>query len=197
MKSSLWQSGMGGFLYKQKELFAMPDPVTHTCLSLVLARHLFREHKGLFVLAGMSPDLDVAIGGVYLLLTRPLPSSIYDFTQESLIFHPSLTAAIWFLPIYAILLSWVFRRFNQRAQTAAFRQIYTIVLCGMLFHIGLDLLQTGNRPFWPLAWEAGLGILPYTTAGFLWPLAGSIALLIADLAASYFLPAFRREKTNY
>ena len=130
----------------------MPDPITHTCLSFVFARHCFREQKGVFVLAAMSPDLDVALGGFYVLLTRPLPPSVSDFTQESLIFHPSLTAAIWFLPIYSLLLAWVFRRFNQRARTVAFRQIYTTVICGMLFHIGLDLMQTGNRLFWPITW---------------------------------------------
>lgn len=170
----------------------MPDPITHTCLSFVLARHCFREHKGLFVLAAMAPDLDVAIGGIYVLLTRPLPASVIDFTRESLIFHPSLTAAIWFLPLYGLLLSWAFRRFNQRAQTAAFGRIYTIAIYGMLFHIGLDLLQTGNRPFWPMAWEAGFGILPYTTAGLVWPLVGSITLLIADSLIFYLLQRFRR-----
>ena len=174
----------------------MPDPITHTCLSFVLARHCFREQKGLFVLAALSPDLDVALGGFYVLLTRPLPPSVSDFAQESLIFHPSLTAAIWFLPIYSLLLSWAFRRFNRRAQTVAFRQIYTAVIGGMLFHIGLDLMQTGNRLFWPMAWEFGFDILPYTTAGFVWPLVGSITLLIADSVVSYLVQRLRRPNNN-
>ena len=139
----------------------MPDPITHTCLSVVLARHRFGEHKGLFVLAALSPDLDVVIGGVYILLTQPLPHSVSDFARASMIFHPSLTAAIWFLPIYGLLLSWVFRRFNRRAKKAAFQKIYTVVIWGMLFHIGLDLLQSGNRLLWPLSWEK----LPYTWDG--------------------------------
>jgi len=174
----------------------MPDPITHTCLSFVFARHCFREQKGVFVLAAMSPDLDVALGGFYVLLTRPLPPSVSDFTQESLIFHPSLTAAIWFLPIYSLLLAWVFRRFNQRARTVAFRRIYTTVICGMLFHIGLDLMQTGNRLFWPMSWEVGFDILPYTTAGLVWPLVGSITLLIADSVVSYLLHRHRQPINN-
>ena len=174
----------------------MPDPITHTCLSFVFARHCFRAHKGLFVLAAMSPDLDVAIGGLYVLLTRPLPASISDFTQQSLTFHPGLTAAIWFLPIYSLVLSWVFRRFNQRAGRAAFKRIYAVVISGMLFHIGLDLMQTGNRLFWPLAWEFGFDILPYTSAGVVWPLVFSITLLIAD-SGGYFLLQRRRRPSNH
>ena len=174
----------------------MPDPITHTCLSFVFARHCFREQKGVFVLAAMSPDLDVVFGGVYVLLTRPLPPSVSDFTQESLIFHPSLTAAIWFLPIYSLLLSWVFRRFNRRAQRLPFGKVYMTVIWAMLFHIGLDLMQTGNRPFWPMAWEAGLGILPYTTAGFIWPLVGSITLVIVDSVVSYLLQRIHQPNSN-
>lgn len=172
----------------------MPDPITHTCLSFVIARHYFSEHKGLFVLAALSPDLDVFIGGIYVLLTRPFPSSVSDFVRASMIFHPGLTAAIWFLPIYSLMLSWVFRKFNRRAQAADFRQIYCIVICGMIFHIGLDLMQTGNLLLWPLPWEAGVGILPYTTAGLVLPLAGSIVVLIVDAGFAYFLK--RRRQSN-
>lgn len=174
----------------------MPDPITHTCVSYVFARHCFRNQKGLFVLAALSPDLDVAIGGVYILLTRPLPSSLSDFAQESLIFHPGLTAAVWFLPIYSLLLSWMFRSFCRRARAVAFRQIYTTVICGMLFHIGLDLMQTGNRLFWPMGWEVGFDILPYTTAGRVFPLVGSIVLLITDAVVSYLLKRNHHSKNN-
>ena len=173
----------------------MPDPVTHTCLSFVFARHCFRRQKGVFVLAAMSPDLDVALGGLYVLLAQPLPRSVGDFARESLVFHPGLTAAVWFLPIYGLLLSWVFRRLNPRTQAAAFKQTYTAVICGMLFHVGLDLLQTGNRPFWPMAWEAGFDILPYTTAGFVWPLVGAVTLLIADAGVACLLQ--RRRRPNH
>lgn len=169
----------------------MPDPITHTCLSYVVARHCFREQKGLFVLAALSPDIDVAVGGLYVLLTRPLPASVADFARDSLIFHPSFTAAIWFIPFYGLLLSWVFRRFNQAARGVVFARIYTIVISGMLLHVGLDLLQTGNRLLWPLAWETGFDILPYTTAGLILPMVGAIVLLIVDVVVSYRLKTSR------
>lgn len=169
----------------------MPDPITHTSLSYVIARHGFREYKGLFVLSALSPDIDVAIGGIYILLTRP-PASVDVFFQESLIFHPSLTAAIWFIPLYGLMLSWVFRRFNQSARAATFKRIYKVVISGMLLHIGLDLMQTGNRLLWPLAWEAGFGILPYTVAGRIWPMVGAIGLLIVDTVVAYRLKRTRQ-----
>ena len=158
----------------------MPDPITHASVSLVIARHWFRDRKGLFVLAALSPDLDVAIGGIFILLAGPFPTSVVDFTRASLVFHPSLSAAVWFLPFYSLLMSWGFRGISPKGAEADFGRIYTVVLAGMLLHIGLDLTQTGNRPLWPLGMKAGLDILPISKAGRIWTVMGALVLLIMD-----------------
>jgi membrane-bound metal-dependent hydrolase YbcI (DUF457 family) len=158
----------------------MPDPITHASLSLIFARHCFKDQKFLFVLAALSPDIDVFIGGIFILLSGPWPASLTDFFDKSLIFHPGLSAAIWFIPIYSLILSWVFRRIGKRAMEANFRRIYTLVLVGMLLHLGLDFLQTGNRPLWPLDLTAGLNILPYTPAGRFGTMMAAIGLLVLD-----------------
>ena len=106
----------------------MPDPITHASASYIFARHWFKKHKFLFVIAALSPDIDVAFGGAYILLTGPWPSSIGDFANKSMIFHPSLSAAIWFIPIYSVLLAWGFRRMDKKAATARFSRIRSAVL---------------------------------------------------------------------
>jgi hypothetical protein len=35
----------------------------------------------------------------------------------------------------------------------------------ILIHLLLDLMQTGNMPFWPLQFKAGLNMLPYDIPG--------------------------------
>jgi len=158
----------------------MPDPITHASLSFIFARHCFRDQKSLFVLAALSPDIDVVFGGPFILLSGPRPASLADFFDRSLIFHPGLSAAIWFIPIYSLFLSWVFRKIGKRAAEANFSRIYTLVLMGMLLHLGLDFLQTGNRPLWPLNVTVGLNILPYTPTGRFWTMIAAIGLLILD-----------------
>ena len=134
----------------------------------------------MFVLAALSPDIDVAVGGAFILLFGPLPTSFIEFADKSMIFHPSLTAALWFIPIYAVLLSWGFRKIDQRAAERSFGRIYTVVLVGMLFHIGLDLMQAGNQLLWPLGVTAGFDVLPYSPVGRVWTIIGAISLLILD-----------------
>jgi len=163
----------------------MPDPITHASLALIFARRCFKDHKFLFVLAGLSPDIDVFIGGLFILLFGPWPVSLIDFLDKSLIFHPGLSAAIWFIPVYSLTLSWVFRRIGKRAVEANFSRIYALVLVGMLLHLGLDFLQTGNRPLWPLEVTAGLNILPYTPAGRFWTMMAAIGLLTLDSLIIY------------
>ena len=163
----------------------MPDPLTHASISLVTARHGFKDHKLLFVLAGLSPDIDVFIGGIYILLSSPLPASPADFFNRSLIFHPGLSAAIWFVPAYCLILSWVFRKFVRRAAEKPYRRIYTLVGAGMLLHLGLDLLQPGNRPLWPLDVTAGFDILPYSPAGRLMTMLAAGGLLILDTLVAF------------
>ena len=109
-----------------------------------------------------------------------------------MIFHPSLSAAIWFIPIYSALLAWGFRRIDKKAATAKFSRIYGVVLAGAL-HIGLDLLQTGNRPLWPLEITFGLDVLPYSAAGRGWTMIVAIGMLIVD---SVFGFVFRRSRNH-
>ena len=163
----------------------MPDPLTHASISLVIARHGFKDHKLLFVLAGLSPDIDVFIGGVYILLTGPWPASVLDFFNRSLVFHPGLSAAVWFAPVYCLFLSWVFRKLGRRAAETPYSRIYTLVGAGMLVHLGLDFLQTGNRPLWPLDVTAGFDILPYSPGGRLLTMMAAVALLILDILWAY------------
>jgi len=163
----------------------MPDPITHASLSFIIGRHCFRDQKALFVLAALSPDIDVFIGGLFILLTGLWPVSLTDFFDKSMIFHPGLSAAIWFIPIYGLFLSWMFRKVGKRAAEANFNRIYTVVLVGMLLHLGLDFLQTGNRPLWPLDLTVGLNILPYTPGGRLGTMMAAIALLIFDTFMIY------------
>lgn len=163
----------------------MPDPFTHASISYVIARHGFKDHKLLFVLAGLSPDIDVFIGGVYILLSGPWPASPADFFNRSLIFHPGLSAAIWFVPVYCLILSWVFRKYDRRAAEKPYSRIFTLVGAGMLLHLGLDLLQTGNRPLWPLDVTAGFDILPYSPAGRFVTMTAAVGLLIIDTLVAY------------
>ena len=156
----------------------MPDPITHVSISFIFARQWFREQKLLFVLAALSPDIDVVVGGAYLLFTGRWPTSLADFAHRSMIFHPSITAAIWFIPIYSALLAWGFRRFDKKSATVQFSRVYTVVLAGAFLHIGLDLLQSGNRLLWPLDVTFGLNILPYSPAGRIWTMIVAIGLLI-------------------
>ena len=163
----------------------MPDPLTHASVSLVIARHGFKDHKLLFVLAGLSPDIDVFIGGVYILIWGPWPASVPDFFHQSLIFHPGLSAAIWFMPVYCLILSWVFRKLGRRAAEKPFSRIYTLVVTGMLVHLGLDFLMTGNRPFWPLDVTAGFDVLPYSPVGQLFTMTAAAGLLIVDTLIAF------------
>ena len=171
----------------------MPDPVTHISASFIFARHWFKKQKLLFVIAALSPDIDVVVGGAFILLAGPFPTSLGDFAQKSMIFHPSLSAAIWFLPIYSVILAWGFRRIDKKAATAKFSRIYAVVLAGALLHIGLDLLQTGNRPLWPLEMMFGLDVLPYSPAGRFWTMIVAISMLIVD---SVIVFRFRRSRSR-
>ena len=156
----------------------MPDPITHASISFIFAKQWFREQKFLFVIAALSPDLDVAVGGAYLFLTGSWPTSLADFAHRSMIFHPSLTAAIWFIPIYCALLTWGYRRIDKKAATVQFSRLYRVVLAGAFLHIGLDMLQPGNRPLWPLELTFGLDFLPYSPVGRIWTMVVAIGLLI-------------------
>lgn len=121
----------------------MPEPLTHACVSLVVARHWCRDHKALFVWSGLSPDIDVVFGGLYILLSGPLPKSVVDFAQKSLIFHPTLSASLFFLPLFPLIMLMFFRLVKPSMAPAEWRKGYWVVLAGVVLHLGLDMLQTG------------------------------------------------------
>jgi hypothetical protein len=52
------------------------------------------------VLSGLSPDIDILVGGVYILVTGPFPSSVVEFARRSLIFHPTATASFFLFPFF-------------------------------------------------------------------------------------------------
>ncbi len=160
----------------------MPDPISHSCISYVVARHALPRHKLLFVLSGLSPDIDVPVGALYCLLTGPPPESLLDFARQSLIFHPSLTASLFFAPVLALLLVGFFRLVIKNHLPDSFQRTYGIILCGIGLHLALDLLQTGNLPFWPLKIEAGIGVIGYTARAQGAALMAAAGILLLDLA---------------
>jgi len=170
-----------------RSLCRMPEPITHACISYVVARHCCRQHKPLFVWSGLSPDIDVAIGGLYILIRGPLPGSIFEFAERSLIFHPTLSSSLFFLPFFPLLMLLFFRFVKPAMVPSDLRKGYLIVLAGVLLHLGLDMLQTGNRPFWPLALDAGFDILPYSAKGRGITLAIALGLLLVDIGLFSFL----------
>lgn len=162
----------------------MPDPITHSCISYVVARHAVSRHQLLFVLSGLSPDIDVAAGALYCLLIGPQPESILDLAEKSLIFHPSLTASLFFAPVLALLLVGFFRLVIKNHLPHSFQWTYGIVLCGICLHLALDLLQTGNLPFWPLKIEAGIGVIGYTSKAQGTAIMAAAGILVLDLVIS-------------
>jgi len=74
-----------------------------------------------------------------------------------------------------------FRLVKPSMVPAEWKKGYLIVLAGVVLHLGLDLLQTGNRPFWPLSIEAGIDILPYSARGRGITLAIAAGALLADV----------------
>jgi membrane-bound metal-dependent hydrolase YbcI (DUF457 family) len=158
----------------------MPDPVTHLCIAYMVARHFFKENKLLFLLATLSPDIDCLIGAVYILLTGPLPKTFTELVHRSLIFHPSLTGSFLFLPFFALAVLLFLSFIKRDIVPKSMKKGYVIVLAAILLHLGMDLLQTGNKPLWPLELEAGLDILPYSIEGRIITISCAVGLLFAD-----------------
>jgi membrane-bound metal-dependent hydrolase YbcI (DUF457 family) len=158
----------------------MPDPVTHLSLGFVIARHFFKDHKPLFLCSCMAPDIDGLIGLVYLFFVVPANTPTIEMKRIFETFHPSLPASLFFLPVFVWLLIIVFRTLNRKWVPAAFSRAYLLVLTAVSLHLGLDLLMTGNRPFWPLSIEAGLGVIPYSHWGVVVPMTIGLALVAID-----------------
>lgn len=129
----------------------------------------------------MAPDIDGLVALIYMFFALPADTPAAELKRIFELFHPSLPGSVFFLPIFVLLLLGFFRVINRKWVPAHFGKAYGLVLTGILLHLGLDLLMTGNRPFWPLSFEAGLGIIPYSHWGVLVPMALGLALVTIDL----------------
>ena len=159
----------------------MPDPVTHLCIGYIVARHFFKDNKLLFLLSTLSPDADVLFGAAYTLLTCPFPTTLTEFINRSLVFHPSLTSSFLFLPFYALIVLLLLSFIKRDIAPDDVKKGYVIVFVAILLHLGLDLLQMGNMPLWPFGPEVGFGILPYSIEGRLITMGCAAGLLFADM----------------
>lgn len=168
----------------------MPDPVTHLSVGYVVARHLFRKHKPLFLFSTMAPDIDGFVGLVYIMIVYPMDTPRAELKAVFEIFHPSLPASLFFLPLFGLIILAIALRIRPTSVPVQRSNAFLLVVTAILVHLGLDMLMTGNRPFWPLKIEAGLPVIPYTSLGSL--LTVSIALLILFLD----LVIFRKRDRN-
>ena len=170
----------------------MPDPVTHLSAGFIFARHFFKEHKILFLCSCMIPDIDGLVGIIYIYFALPSGPPESEIKRVFELFHPSLPASFLFLPFLVILVIYTFKLINKKLVPSNFIEAYVLVLTAILLHLGLDLLMTGNRPFWPLPFEAGLGIIPYSTWGVLIPMLTGLSLVSIDL----IFTKFRQKKSS-
>ena len=159
----------------------MPGAITHCCISYVIARHFCRNHKTLLVLSGLSPDIDILAGSIYILTAGPLPGTAAEFARRSLIFHPTFTASLFFVPFFSLIMLMFFLFISRKMVPMDVKKGYGIVLAGVLLHVGLDMLQTGNRPFWPMKIEAGLKLIPYSVSGRILTTLIAVGLLALDV----------------
>ena len=159
----------------------MPDPITHLSLGFFVARRFFRDHKILFLCSCMVPDIDGLVGLLYIFFFLPDGTSREEMGRVFELFHPSLPASLFFLPVFVLFVIWAFRLINKKIVPVSFKKAYLLVLTAISLHLGLDLMMTGNRPFWPLSIEAGLGIIPYSIWGQLVPMGLGIVLVVTDL----------------
>ncbi len=159
----------------------MPDPVTHLSVGFVVARHCCRENKAFFLCCSIIPDIDGLIGLLYMFFFLPsgMPSSEIKAVFES--FHPSFSASFLFLPFFAGLILVISRRTVPGWMPPSMKKSYALILLAILVHLTLDMLMTGNRPFWPLPLEAGLSVIPYSNWGIFVPMVTGISLVVADL----------------
>ncbi|MBU2509846.1 metal-dependent hydrolase [bacterium] len=159
----------------------MPDPITHLSIGYIVARHCYKDNKTLFLCSTIIPDIDGLTGLVYIFLVLPSGSSPDEMARVFQLFHPSLTASLFFLPVFAYIILLAFRLVNRKLVPQATAKAYRLILVAILIHLGLDMLMTGNRPFWPLAFEAGLPVIPYSIWGTIVPMIVALTLLAGDL----------------
>lgn len=158
----------------------MPDPITHLTIGFVAARHFFNDYKILFLCACMVPDIDGLFGLLYIFFFLPEGAPGERMAEVFEAFHPSLPASLFFLPFFAAIVVFLFRWVKPGWVPVSFKRAYLLVLTAILLHLGLDMLMTGNRPFWPLSFEAGLGIIPYSIWGVFVPMVVGVSLVILD-----------------
>ena len=159
----------------------MPDPITHFSISYIVARHFFKDHKRLFIGSALIPDIDGLVGIGYIMLTKSRDLTRAQFAEIFSAFHPSVPASLFFLPFFTLLVLLGFRAFRRSWVPPDFRSAYLLVISAILVHLGLDMLMTGNKPFWPLQIEAGLGVIPYTTTAAITTVCIAVTLLGLDL----------------
>ncbi len=163
------------------QLTSMPDPVTHLSFGFFVARRFFREYKILFLCSCMVPDIDGLVGLIYIFLFLPDDTPRDEIGRVFELFHPSLPASLFFLPVFVVLVIWAFRLVNRNLVPVSFKKAYLLVFTAISFHLCLDMMMTGNRPFWPLSIEAGLGIIPYSRWGLFVPMGLGVLLVASDL----------------
>jgi inner membrane protein len=121
------------------------DSITHTFSGLVIAR-LSKKSSGsdplplrtrmiVSVLATNAPDLDIVLA--------PFSPQLY------LMHHRGISHSLVMLPIWALLLSWLFGKLFKH--TDGWRAFYLLVAFSLLLHIGLDWLTGyGTQLFAPI-----------------------------------------------
>lgn len=159
----------------------MPDPVTHLSVGFVVARHCCRDYKVLFLCSSILPDIDGLIGLIYIFLFLPSGMTSTEIVDVFEAFHPTFSASLLFLPFFVGLILVAFRRLTPGLVPVSGRLAYALILLAILLHLGLDMLMTGNRPFWPFPMEAGLSVIPYSIWGQVIPAVAGITLVVCDL----------------
>lgn len=172
----------------------MPEPVTHLSIAAVIGRHSVSRYMPLFLLSTLTPDIDGLLAFIYIFMTNPWGTTMAEGARIYTLFHPSFSSSLFFVPVFALVVLGGFRLYKPEWTPESFWKGYLIVLSAILVHLGLDMLMTGNRPFWPLPMEAGLGIIPYTRLGAILPPVTGLLILGLDLLI--FRSAGKRTKPD-
>jgi membrane-bound metal-dependent hydrolase YbcI (DUF457 family) len=138
----------------------MPDPITHLTAGYLFSSAFFRSYIKLFLILSLFPDVDGIAALVYLMFIGSPDYTRADYIRIFEQFHPTFTHSLLFIPLLALLTALVLKRFKAFKKDN-FSKLSLIALLAFLVHFSVDMLQTGNKPFWPLETEMGLGLIPY------------------------------------
>lgn len=169
----------------------MPDPLTHASIGFIVSRHFFPRHKRMYVCSALIPDIDGLVGIIYIISTKSGNLSRNEFAEIFSAFHPSIPASLFFLPIFALAVVLLFRMVRRKWVPREFNRAYLLAISAISVHLSLDMLMTGNKPFWPLKIEAGLGVIPYTSTGATITVCIALGLLVLELSI------FQRKGNGY